>query len=248
MANLKKLKKATIGLFWKEQEAQQQELSPQPVYTLEPLTMSVAPTVSSPPAEVNHEFYSAIERELAKATPPEFNEFYSQLSVINEKFANLDETTRYQLAFHAAQTALKARNQSLTPSALIKSVSKMNDVLDAEKREFSLQNEQSFQSNVEALRKKVEDINQNVKSRESRLQALQQELESFLAAKNAEKKKLEDERAQFITQRVTSENEMQQLEKKKTDRESQFNAALEAHVQRLEKLKNELVSRLKDVK
>ena len=124
----------------------------------------------------------------------------------------------------------------------------MNDVLDAEKREFSAQNEQSYQSNLDALRKKVEEINQGVKSRESRLQALQQEMESFLAAKNAEKKKLEDERAQYITQRVTSEGEMNQLQKKKSEREFQFNTALDAHVQRLGKLKEELVSRLKDVK
>jgi len=248
MANLKKLKKATIGLFWKEQEARPQELSPQPTYNLESMTVPAAPSAPNPPAEVNREFYSAIEKELAKATPSEFNEFYSQLSVINEKFANLDETTRYQLAFHAAQTALKARNQSLTPSALVKSLAKMNELLDAEKREFTTQNEQSYQSNLDALHKKVQEINQNVKSRESRLQALQQELESFLAAKNAEKKKLEDERAQYITQRVTSEGEMHQLEKKKLERESKFNVALDAHQQRLERLKNELLNRLKDVK
>ncbi|MDZ7340496.1 MAG: hypothetical protein ONB27_03995, partial [candidate division KSB1 bacterium] len=117
MATLKKLK----GLFWRDAEpSAEPDLAPTPTINLEPLP--IPSTTSPPPPEVDSQFFAAIETELAKAMPGEFAEFYNQMSVINEKFPNLDKATRYQLAFHAAQTALKTRNQQLTPATLVKSV------------------------------------------------------------------------------------------------------------------------------
>jgi predicted RNase H-like nuclease (RuvC/YqgF family) len=180
--------------------------------------------------------------------PIEFAEFYNQMSVINEKFSNLDEATRYQLAFHAAQTALKTQKQSMTPATLIKSIAGMVKVLDKEKQEFQAQNDQGYQSNLAGVEKKAREMSQGIKDRENRLQALQKEIDAFLAAKSAEKKKLEDERAQLISQRVIKEGEMNQLGQKKTERETKFNTALEAHRQRLDKLKSELEDHLKNIK
>lgn len=250
MADLKKIKKAAIGLFWQEDETKPQDITPQPAINLEPLTTEPIPFVNttSAPAAVDQEFYSAIEKELAKATPPEFSEFYNQMSVINEKFSNLDKSTRYQLAFHAAQTALKARNQNLSSGSLSKSISKMIESLDMEKREFHVQNEQGFQTNLSKVRNKAEEISQNVQARENRLQALQQEIDAFLKAKNDEKKRLDEERAQLISQRVIAEGEMNQLQQKKAQRETNFDNALEAHRQRLEQLKTELDEHLKSIK
>jgi hypothetical protein len=242
MADLKKLK----GLFWKEKEPQPQDLSPEPAATFEPMSIPSAPLET--PAEVDSEFFGAIEKELDKSMPIEFAEFYNQMSVINEKFSNLDEATRYQLAFHAAQTALKTRNQSLTPASLIKSIAGMVKVLDTEKQEFQAQNDQGYQSNLAGVQKKAQGMSQGIKDRENRLQALQKEIDAFLAAKSAEKKKLEDERAQLISQRVIAEGEMNQLGQKKTERETKFNTALEAHRQRLEGLKSELEDHLKNIK
>jgi chromosome segregation ATPase len=179
--------------------------------------------------------------------PIEFAEYYNQMSVINEKFSNLDEATRYQLAFHAARTALKTQKQNLTPASLIKSIAGMVKVLDTEKREFEAQNDQGYQSNLVGVQKKAQEMSQGIKDRENRLQALQKEIDAFLAAKSAEKKKLDDERAQLISQRVVAEGEMNQLGQKKTERETKFNTALEAHRQRLDELKSELEEHLKNI-
>jgi len=170
------------------------------------------------------------------------------MSVINEKFPNLDEPTRYQLAFHAAQTALKARGATLTFAGLQKTLDRLGQVLDVEGRDFKMQNEQGYQDNLGSVHKKSQEIGEGIKARESRLQAIEKELESFLAARNAEKKKLEEERNQLISQRVVVESEINQLEQKKRERESRFNAALEAHQQRLNKLKQDLQTNLRNVK
>ncbi len=242
MAALKKIK----GIFWRTEESTPQDISPEPVVNLDPLTF---PTASKEiPAEVDTEFFSRIEKELAKAMPIEFAEFYNQVSVINEKFSNLDEATRYQLAFHAAQTALKTRKKNLTPASLIKSITGMEKVLDSEKHEFQSQNEQGYQSNLATVQKKAGEMSQGIEDREHRLEALQKQIDAFLAAKSAEKQRLEDERAQLISQRVVAEGEINQLQQKKTERETQFNSALEAHRQRLEELKSELEDHLRNIK
>jgi hypothetical protein len=241
MADLKKIK----NLFWRDEGLQPQTLSPEPAANFEPLTNPI--TASAAPAEVNPEFFNSIERELAKGMPIEFTEFYNQLSVINEKFSNLDEATRYQLAFHAAQTALKTRNQNLTPGSLIKAITGMVEVLETEKREFQTQNEQGFQTNLGTVQKKAQEMSQGIKDREQRLQLLQKEIDTFLATKSAEKRRLEDERSQLISQRVVAEGEMNQFQQKKVARETQFNQALEAHHQRLEVLKTELENHLKNI-
>lgn len=241
MANLKKIK----GIFWKEGESKPQDRSPDPGVNLKPLNI---PSVTlTPPAEVDSEFFSALEKELSKSMPIEFAEFYNQMSVINEKFSNLDEATRYQLAFHAAQTALKTRNLNMTPVSLTKSIASLVKILDQEQQEFQAQNDQGYQSNLTNVQKKAQDMSQGIKDRESRLQALQKEIDTFLAAKSAEKKKLEDERAQLISQRVVAEGEMNQLGQKKTERQTKFNTALEAHRQRLDELKAELEDHLKNI-
>jgi septal ring factor EnvC (AmiA/AmiB activator) len=51
----------------------------------------------------------------------------------------------------------------------------------------------------------------------------------------------------LISQRVVAEGEINQLQQKKTERETQFNSALEAHRQRLEELKSELEDHLKNI-
>ncbi len=242
MADLKKIKK----LFWREAEVPSAIPSPAEVGPIEPIPMaSDAPKIA---AASDSEFYGSIEKAIANTMPAEFAEFYNQMSVINEKFPNLDKATRYQLAFHAAQTALKGRNQQLTPASLVKSVESMARALDAEKQEFEAANEQSYRNNYRQVEQKVQQMSQGIKDRENRLQMLQQEIEAFLAAKNAEKKKLEDERMQMISQRVIAEGEMNQLKQKKAERETQFNAALEAHRQRLAELKIELEQHLKNIK
>lgn len=240
MADLKKIKK----LFWREAEAPPVSPSPAVVGPLEPI-----PIATEVPAAANDSgFYGSIETAIANSMPGEFAEFYNQMTVINEKFPNLDKATRYQLAFHAAQTALKARHQQLTPAALVKSIDSMTRALDGEKQEFVTANEQSYQSNYRQVEQKVQQMSQGIKDRESRLQMIQQEIEAFLAEKNAEKKKLEEERMQMISQRVIAEGEMNQLKQKKAERETQFNAALEAHRQRLQELKIELEQHLKNIK
>lgn len=242
MADLKKIKR----LFWREAEEQSAISSPKEVGPLEPIPMPVEVTKSATASD--SEFYGAIEKAIASAMPAEFAEFYNQMSVINEKFPNLDKATRYQLAFHAAQTALKTRNQPLTPAILSKSVDSLTRILETEKQEFEAANEQSYRDNYRKVEQKVQQMSQGIKERESRLQILQQEIEAFLAAKNAEKKKLEDERMQMISQRVIAESELNQLKQKKAERENLFNAALEAHRQRLQELKIELEENLKQIK
>jgi DNA repair exonuclease SbcCD ATPase subunit len=249
MSGLKKIK----SLFWQEPETPSAApLSPEPLAPIPPPPVYTAPepVLSAPaaPVAVDQEFYSGIEKEIGKAMTGEFVEFYNQMSVINEKFGNLDEPTRYQLAFHAAQTALKARNINLTFMNLLKAMDQLNEVLDVEKREFQMQNNQGYQANLNSVKSKSEEIGQGIKARENRLQAIQQELEAFLAAKNAEKKKLEEERNSLVSQRVVVESELNQLEMKKEERAKRFEAALQAHAQRLAQLKDKLQSNLRSIK
>jgi DNA repair exonuclease SbcCD ATPase subunit len=248
MSGLKKIK----SLFWQEPEtlsaapwSPEPNAPPQaPIYTPpEPVT----PVLTAPVA-VDQEFYSGVEKEINKAMTGEFVEFYNQMSVINEKFSNLDEPTRYQLAFHAALTALKARNITLTFSNLLKAMDQLVEVLDVEKREFQMQNNQGYQVNLNSVKSKSEEIGQGIKARENRLQAIQQELEAFVAAKNAEKKKLEEERNTLISQRVVVESELNQIEQKKEERAKRFDAALQAHAQRLAQLKDKLQTNLRSIK
>jgi hypothetical protein len=131
---------------------------------------------------------------------------------------------------------------------LLKSVSGLAKVLDREKQEFQNQNEQGYQINLAGVQKKAQEMSQGITDRELRLQALQKELDAFLAAKSSEKKKLEDERAQLISQRVIAEGEMNQLGQKKAERETKFNAAIDAHRQRLDELRSELEEHLKNIK
>jgi chromosome segregation ATPase len=245
MAGLKKLKDSTIGLFWRKPESTPQDLAPESPLNIEPLNIPTAPIENL--AAVDQEFFGAIQQELTKAMPVEFAEFYNQMSVINEKFSNLDEATRYQLAFHAAQTALKMRNRSLTLTSLIKSIATMEKALETEQREFQLQNEQGYQANLDNVKRKAEEMSQGIKDRENRLQSLQKEIDAFLAAKSAEKKKLEDERTQLISQRVIAESEINQLQQKKAERETKFNNALETHRQQLKEMKSDLADHLKNI-
>jgi hypothetical protein len=247
MPDMKKIKKAAIGLFWKENSQTLEPLSSEPALRLDPISMPMPPTATDK-GVVDQAFYSAIEAELNKAMDTDFSEFFNQMSVINEKFSNLDEATRYQLAFHAAQTALKARGVNLTFSGLLKTLGRLNQVLDVEKREFKMQNDQGYQNNLTNIRQKSTEIGEGIKTRENRLQEIERELEAFLAAKNAEKKKLDEERNQLISQRVVVESEINQLEQKKGERESRFNAALEAHLQRLAKFQQDLQTNLKIIK
>jgi hypothetical protein len=248
MAGMKKIKKATIGLFWKEKEAAPADLGPA-TFSPDPLTAPVAPVYTSTKTNtVDQEFYNALEGELQKNMPLEFAEFYNQMSVINEKFANLDEPTRYQLAFHAAQTALKARNLNLTYASLSRATAKLLDTLANEKQEFSNQNEQGFNSNLSAIKRKVEEISNGIKSRENQLLSLQQELDAFIAAKNQEKKKLESDRDRFVSERVVTESQINQLEQKKNDRQSRFEGAWQAQQERFEQLRRELESYIKGIK
>jgi len=242
MPDLKKIKK----IFWREPEPSPAALSPELASPIEPISIPKEPTKIT--AASDSEFYRAIEKSIANTMPSEFAEFYNQMTVINEKFPNLDKATRYQLAFHAAQTALKTRNQQLTPGSLVRSIDSMARALDAEKQEFDTANEQSYRENYQQVEQKVQQMSQGIKDREHRLELLQKEIDAFLAAKNAEKKKLEDERMQLISQRVIAEGEMNQLKQKKAERETQFHAALEAHRQRLQELRIELEEHLKTIK
>jgi DNA repair exonuclease SbcCD ATPase subunit len=242
MATLKKLK----GIFWKDAQSQSDSDAKVPSVSLEPLKM---PSESiETPAEVDSEFYGAIEKEIAKSVPIEFAEYYNQMSVINDKFSHLDEATRYQLAFHAAKTALKNRKKNLTPDSLGRSIDQLKKVLESERQQFETQNEQGYRSNLSGIQKKAQEMSRGVEEREKRIKALQQEIDAFLKAKNDEKRRLEDERAQLISQRVVAEGEINQLDQKKKEREIKFNTALEAHHQRLDALKAELEDHLKDIK
>lgn len=247
MADIKKVKDKAVGLFWRKPAAQE---SIEPV-TYGPLPITPAqvtpPPISGDAPPMDAEFYRSIEQELNRATPAEFAEFYNQLATINEKFAHLDEYTRYQLAFNAAQTALKARNQPLTVAQLLSAVSGLNAALDSEKRAFTAENEQGYQSNVTTVRNKVSEIAGAVTSCEARLEALQKEIEAFLAAKNQEKAKLEQERMRLISERVVVESELTKLESKKGERAARFSAALEAHRKRIENLKQALQNHLKGI-
>ncbi|MBN2355132.1 hypothetical protein JXO59_03415 [candidate division KSB1 bacterium] len=245
MASLKKLKKAAVGIFWKEGETEPEDLAPQ-TQTLDPVTLPPSPTPVS--SKVDQTFYKAIEAELTKSMPVEFAEFYNQMSVINDKFSNLDEPTRYQLAFHAAQTALKARNLTLSYQSLVKSAERMIEVLTLEKQEFDSQNEKGFHDNLAAIRRKVQEISEGIKSRESRILSLQKEMDAYIAAKTEEKRKLEGERDQLVSDRVVTESQINQLEQKKADRSASFNGALQAHNERLNELKSELENYLKGIK
>jgi hypothetical protein len=247
MAGLNKLKKAVVGAFWRDTAANPSSIEPVATAPL-PISPVVTPAPVSASAEIDPEFYRSIEQEVNRSTPVEFAEFYNQLVVINDKFANLDENTRYQLAFNAAQTALKARNQNLTYQGLVQAVSSLTMALDNEKRTFYAQNDQGYQSNLAAIRKKVTEIAGGVRDCESKLESIQKEIDAFLAAKNQEKKKLDEERNRLISQRVVTEGEMTKLESTKTDRESRFAAAMEAHRQRIDNLKLALDNNLKSMK
>ncbi len=245
MADLKKIKKAAIGIFWKENEPKAEDLAPTTPY-LEPI--APPPLAQTPSTAVDQTFYHTIEAELNKSMPVEFAEFYNQLAIINEKFAELDEPTRYKLAFHAAQTALKARNLNLSYASLIKAAERLHEVLAVEKQTFEHQNEKGFHQNLEAIRQKVEEITQAIKARENRLQAIQKEMEAYIAAKTEEKRKLESEKEKLISDRVVTESQINQLEQKKNERIASFTAALQAHQERLHKLRAELETYLKGIK
>jgi len=247
MAGMKKIGKAVGGLFWKNNSSKQEFSQPDLISPLLVPTETPSVLMTTNSAEVDQEFYRSIEAELQKSTPAEFAEFFNQLSVFNEKFPNLDEPTRYQLAFHAAQTALKPRNQQLTFSSLNHAVSSMMSILDNENRAFQTQNEQGFNTNLKSVQNKVAEIATGIRNIETRLEAVQKELDAFLSAKNQEKKKLDDERSRLISERIVVEGEINKLQDKKSERQNRFTVALQAQRQRLESIKTALENNLKGI-
>ncbi len=250
MPDFKKIKKAAIGVFWRESESpaenRPEDLGPNPVSaspaSLPPLDPLAVPVVN------DNTFYPAIEKELLAAMPPEFAEFYNQMAVINDKFSHLDQATRDKLAFHAAQTALKVRQLNLSPAVIQQAMQLLSKKLESEKQEFLLQNNKGFQQRQAGIHNKIQELKQGIKARESRLQSIQQELDAYVKAKNEEMKKLESEKARLLSDQLVTENEFNQIEQKKQEREQQFSGALKSHEARLAELKNRLQSNLSDLK
>ncbi len=247
MPDFKKIKKAAIGMFWNEPEPQPLDLGPNPIPDATAPLSPLEPIASAPPTSDNT-FYPAIEKELLAAMPPEFSEFFSQMAVINEKFANLDQPTRDKLAFHAAQTALKVRQLNLTPAVIQQAMQILMKKLESEKQEFLQQNDQGFQKRQVSIRNKIQELKQGIKMRENRLQTIQQELDAYIKAKNEEMKKLEAEKAKLLSDQLVTENDISQIEQKKRDREQEFASALKSHEERLVELKNRLENNLADLK
>lgn len=253
MADLKKLGKKAISIFWREGETAQ-DLGPNlaPPAAAAPDPLPSAPVYTPPPAAVpaagENPFYQELEKEIGKNMPPAIAEFISQLAVINTKFANLDEATRDQLAFQMAQTAMKARNQELTVGHVLQGAETLVRSLGTEEKEFTQQNDQGFRDKLAAVRRKIEELKQGISTREQRLVDLQKELDAFIAARNDEKKRLESEKAKLLSDQLVTENEITQIEGKKRDREASFHQALEAHVKNLDALRARLAANLEKLK
>jgi hypothetical protein len=253
MADLKSIGKKAISIFWSEGESPAQDLgpnlSPQPA----PEAAAAAAPIYVPPprsetAASDNPFYKELEKEIGKNMPPAIAEFVSQLAVINEKFANLDEATRDQLAFQMAQTAMKARSQELTVAQVIQGAAAVVDSLGMEESEFSRQNEQGFQQKVAEVRRKIDELKQGISAREKRLVEVQKELDAFIAARTEEKKKLESEKAKLLSDQLVTENEISHIEQKKRERETTFHGAMEAHRQIFDALRARLAANLQKLK
>ncbi|HOT95715.1 MAG TPA: hypothetical protein PLG50_10955 [bacterium] len=255
MADLKKLGKKAISVFWREKEAAAQDLGPSPAPNLGPILSSpVSPTpipplsMPSATAPADTPFYKEIEQELAKNMPPAFAEFNLQLADLTEKFPALDQMTRDQLAFHAAQTALKARQQHLSVDHVLQALDTAIKALNQEEAQFSTQNEEGFKQKLAEVRQKINGLKQGIALRENRLVEIQKELDAFIAARNEEKKRLEAEKAQLLSDQLVTENEINQIEQKKREREANFHTALQLHQQNFAALRDRLAANLQKIK
>lgn len=262
MADLKKIGKKAISVFWRDKEAPPEELGqnlgpnigPNLGPNLGPATAPYAPPVTTAPSAPasstsgDNPFYKALEQELLKQMPTAFAEFNSQVAEISEKFPALDQATRDQLAFHAAQTALKARQQDLTVNHVLQALDTVIKSLSKEEAEFQTQNEEGFRQKLAGVRQKINELKQGITARENRLVELQKELDAFIAARNEEKKRLEHEKSQLLSDQLVTENEINQIEQKKREREADFHSALQSHVQNFNALRERLASNLQKLK
>jgi hypothetical protein len=254
MADIKKLGKKAISVFWREKEQPAQELGPNLGPDLGPASPPVAPPVSIPPLSGEsprtgeNPFFQELEKELGKNMPPAFAEFSVQLADLSEKFPALDQTTRDQLAFHAAQTALKARQQELTVGHVLQALDAVIKSLNQEATEFTSQNEQGFKEKLASIRLKIGELKQGIAARENRLVEVQKELDAFIAARTEEKKRLESEKAQLLSDQLLTENEINQIEQKKREREATFQSALQLHQQNFNALRERLSANLQKLK
>jgi len=257
MADLKKIGKKAISVFWRDKEPPSEELGPNlgpdlgP--NLGPTTPYTPPATTAPitqasPASGDNPFYKALEQELLKQMPVAFAEFNSQAAAIGEKFPALDQTTRDQLAFHAAQTALKARQQDLNVNHVLQALDTVIKSLSREESEFNTQNEEGFKQKLAGVRQKIGELKQGITARENRLVEIQKELDAFIAARNEEKKRLENEKSQLLSNQLVTENEINQIEQKKREREADFRSALQAHQQNFTALRERLASNLQKLK
>ncbi len=256
MADLKNLGKKAISVFWREKESPAQDLGPSPAPDLGPILSS--PLSSSTPipplsvpsgtAPADTPFYKEIEQEMGKSMPPAFAEFNLQLADLTDKFPALDQMTRDQLAFHAAQTALKARQQDLGVNHVLQALDSVIKALNQEEAQFSTQNEEGFKQKLAAVRQKISDLKQGIAIRENRLAEIQKELDAFIAARNEEKKRLETEKSQLLSDQLVTENEINQIEQKKREREANFSTALQLHQQNFAALRERLAANLQKLK
>jgi len=262
MADLKSIGKKAISVFWREKEAPPEEtgsnlgpdLGPNLGPDLGPAASPYSPPVTTAPlppaspAAGDSPFYKPLEQELLKQMPVAFTEFNSQAAVISEKFPALDQATRDQLAFHAAQTALKARQQDLNVNQVLQALDTVIKSLGREEAEFNAQNEEGFRQKLAGVRQKISELKQGIAARENRLVEIQKELDAFIAARNEEKKRLENEKSQLLSNQLVTENEINQIEQKKREREADFRSALQAHQQNFTALRERLASNLQKLK
>ncbi|HNW61221.1 MAG TPA: hypothetical protein PKI62_16225 [bacterium] len=181
---------------------------------------------------------------MGKKMPSAFAEFNLQLADLTDKFPALDQATRDQLAFHAAQTALKARQQDLNVAHVLQALDAVIKTLRQEEAEFTTQNEEGFKQKLAGVRQKITDLKQGISSRENRLVEIQNELDAFIAARTEEKKRLENEKSQLLSDQLVTENEISQIEQKKREREASFHNALERHQQNFTALRERLATNL----
>jgi hypothetical protein len=250
MADLKGIGKNAIAVFWREKEEQVQDLGPNLAPSPSPATAAPAysPILESGPVTSDNPFYKDIEKELLKNMPPAFGELNVQMAEINEKFSSLDQATRDQLAFHAAHAALKARQQNLTVADVLQALDGGVKSLSQEEAQFNNQNEQGFKDKLAAVRQKISQLKQGISMRENRLVEVQKELDAFIAARNEEKKKLEAEKAQLLSDQLVTENEINQIEQKKREREANFRSAMQTHMQNYSALRERLAANLQKLK
>lgn len=154
----------------KAKAAPKPKAKPTPTAPASPATPPPAPSAAERPGKVTPKFTEILLNALEKADQPGFDYLEFKKSLQNLKKLNMDDATRFQSAYAAAQS------MNITPQQLIESAGHYLRVLDQEEKNFEQALRGQQQRQIKDQQQQLPKLDQEVKQLEAQIKQLQERI------------------------------------------------------------------------